>query len=36
VGLTAEEKASQLDLSVGTVRRDWALARAWLAAMESN
>jgi RNA polymerase sigma-70 factor (ECF subfamily) len=29
-GLTLEEAAHVLDVSVGTVRRDWSLARAWL------
>ncbi len=29
-GLTAPEVASELDLSVSTVERDWAFARAWL------
>lgn len=29
-GLSAEETAAALDVSVGTVRRDWSLARAWL------
>jgi RNA polymerase sigma factor (TIGR02999 family) len=29
-GLTLEETAHVLDVSVGTVRRDWSLARAWL------
>ena len=31
VGLTQEEIAEVLDVSVPTVRRDWRLARAWLA-----
>jgi RNA polymerase sigma factor (TIGR02999 family) len=36
VGLTTEETAEQLQLSAGTVKRDWTFARAWLAsAMES-
>jgi RNA polymerase sigma-70 factor, ECF subfamily len=29
-GLSLEEAATVLDVSVGTVRRDWSLARAWL------
>ena len=29
-GLSLEETAAALDVSVGTVRRDWSLARAWL------
>ena len=29
-GLTLEEIAHVLDVSVGTVRRDWSLAQAWL------
>jgi len=29
-GLSLEETAEVLDVSVGTVRRDWRLARAWL------
>lgn len=29
-GLSLEEAAEVLDVSVGTVRRDWSLARAWL------
>ena len=29
-GLSLEETAEVLDVSVGTVRRDWSLARAWL------
>jgi RNA polymerase sigma factor (TIGR02999 family) len=29
-GLSLEEAAQVLDVSVGTVRRDWSLARAWL------
>lgn len=29
-GLTIEETAAVLDVSPGTVRRDWRLARAWL------
>jgi RNA polymerase sigma-70 factor (ECF subfamily) len=29
-GLSLEETAVVLDVSVGTVRRDWSLARAWL------
>ncbi len=29
-GLTAEEAASALDVSLATVNRDWAMARAWL------
>jgi RNA polymerase sigma factor (TIGR02999 family) len=29
-GLSLEEMAEVLDVSVGTVRRDWSLARAWL------
>ena len=31
-GLTAEETAEALDVSVPTVRRDWRIARAWLRA----
>ena len=29
-GLSLEEVAHVLDVSVGTVRRDWSLAQAWL------
>ena len=29
-GLSLEEAAEVLKVSVGTVRRDWTLARAWL------
>jgi DNA-directed RNA polymerase specialized sigma24 family protein len=29
-GLTEEETAAALDVSVRTVKRDWAKARAWL------
>ena len=29
-GLSLEETAEVLTVSVGTVRRDWRLARAWL------
>jgi RNA polymerase sigma factor (TIGR02999 family) len=29
-GLSLEETAEVLEVSVGTVRRDWSLARAWL------
>lgn len=29
-GLTAEEAAEVLDVSVNTVKRDWSVARAWL------
>lgn len=29
-GLTIEDTASALDVSVATVKRDWALARSWL------
>jgi RNA polymerase sigma-70 factor (ECF subfamily) len=29
-GLSLEESAEVLEVSVGTVRRDWSLARAWL------
>ncbi|MBV9082484.1 MAG: sigma-70 family RNA polymerase sigma factor [Acidobacteriaceae bacterium] len=29
-GLTAEETAQLLDISVNTVQRDWSVARAWL------
>ena len=29
-GLSLEETAHVLDVSVGTVRRDWSLAKAWL------
>ena len=31
-GLTTEETAEEMDLSLGTVKRDWTFARAWLAA----
>ena len=31
-GLTMEEAARELDLSIGTIKRDWTFARAWLAA----
>jgi RNA polymerase sigma factor (TIGR02999 family) len=31
-GLTNEETATELDLSAGTVKREWAFAKAWLAA----
>jgi RNA polymerase sigma factor (TIGR02999 family) len=31
-GLTMEETAKELDLSVGTIKREWTFARAWLAA----
>jgi RNA polymerase sigma factor (TIGR02999 family) len=31
-GLTLEETASELGLSVGTVKREWTFAKAWLAA----
>jgi RNA polymerase sigma factor (TIGR02999 family) len=35
-GLTTEETATELGLSLGTVKREWTFARAWLAAaMES-
>jgi RNA polymerase sigma factor (sigma-70 family) len=30
-GLSQEETAEALNVSVATVRRDWRLARAWLA-----
>jgi DNA-directed RNA polymerase specialized sigma24 family protein len=30
VGLTQEQAAQELELSVATVERDWAFARAWL------
>ena len=30
-GMSVEETAAALDLSVGTVKRDWRLAKAWLA-----
>ena len=30
VGLTVEETSAVLDLSPGTVKREWTLARAWL------
>jgi DNA-directed RNA polymerase specialized sigma24 family protein len=30
VGLTQEEAARELDVSVSTVERRWAFARAWL------
>jgi len=29
-GLSLEETAEVLKVSIGTVRRDWSLARAWL------
>ena len=29
-GLTIEESAAALDISPATVKRDWAMARAWL------
>jgi DNA-directed RNA polymerase specialized sigma24 family protein len=29
-GLSLEETAEALDVSVATVRRDWTLGRAWL------
>jgi len=29
-GLSLEEMAEALNVSVGTVRRDWSLAEAWL------
>jgi RNA polymerase sigma factor (sigma-70 family) len=29
-GLSLDETAHVLDVSVGTVRRDWSLAQAWL------
>ncbi|MGA2113423.1 MAG: ECF-type sigma factor [Bryobacteraceae bacterium] len=29
-GLTIEETAEALDISVQTVKRDWAMAAAWL------
>jgi DNA-directed RNA polymerase specialized sigma24 family protein len=29
-GLSLEETAEALEVSVGTVRRDWSLAEAWL------
>lgn len=35
-GLDLEETAHVLDVSVGTVRRDWSLARAWLFRELSN
>jgi RNA polymerase sigma factor (TIGR02999 family) len=31
-GLSTEETAAELALSTGTVKRDWAFARAWLSA----
>ncbi len=31
-GLTVEDTAKELDLSVGTIKREWTFARAWLAA----
>jgi RNA polymerase sigma factor (TIGR02999 family) len=31
-GLTLEDTAKELDLSVGTIKREWTFARAWLAA----
>jgi RNA polymerase sigma factor (TIGR02999 family) len=31
-GLTTEETAAQMDVSPGTVKREWTFARAWLAA----
>ncbi|MDC0312999.1 ECF-type sigma factor, partial [Verrucomicrobiales bacterium] len=30
VGMTGEEVAAALDISLATVNRDWAFARAWL------
>ena len=30
-GMSIEETAEALDLSVGTIKRDWRLAKAWLA-----
>ena len=30
-GMSIEETAEALDLSIGTVKRDWRLAKAWLA-----
>jgi RNA polymerase sigma-70 factor, ECF subfamily len=30
VGMTNDETADALDISVATVKRDWTLARAWL------
>jgi RNA polymerase sigma factor (TIGR02999 family) len=35
-GLSLEEAAEVLEVSVGTVRRDWSLARAWLYRELSN
>jgi RNA polymerase sigma factor (TIGR02999 family) len=36
-GLTTEETAAALDLSPGTVKRDWTFAKAWLAvALEAD
>ena len=35
-GLDLEETAHVLGVSVGTVRRDWSLARAWLYRELSN
>jgi RNA polymerase sigma factor (sigma-70 family) len=35
-GLSLEETAEALQVSVGTVRRDWSLARAWLFRELSN
>ena len=32
VGMTMEEAATELELSVGTIKREWTFARAWLAA----
>jgi RNA polymerase sigma factor (TIGR02999 family) len=35
-GLSLEETAEVLKVSIGTVRRDWSLARAWLHRAVSN
>lgn len=35
-GLSLEEIAHVVDVSVGTVRPDWSLARAWVAAPETE
>jgi RNA polymerase sigma factor (sigma-70 family) len=35
-GLSYEETAEALDVSVGTVRRDWSSAQAWLFRELSN
>jgi RNA polymerase sigma factor (sigma-70 family) len=32
MGMTLDETANDLDLSIGTIKREWTFARAWLAA----